>query len=162
VLPFTVSDRPALLCYGRPAVGGRRIFGGLVPFGALWRTGADEPTTLHLPFAASVAGLQVPRGRYSLYTVPEESGAGSWQLVLNRSTRQSGRTRDEVGRRGNHFPNAYTAAVRSTEVGRVPVDTESIDPVERLTARVVPGERSAALLLIEWERVRIRVPIEAR
>jgi hypothetical protein len=46
----------ALICYGRPSARGREIFGGLVPHGRLWRTGANEPTILHLPFTAEIAG----------------------------------------------------------------------------------------------------------
>ena len=157
-LSFTVGDRSALLCYGRPSADGRPVFGALVPYGELWRTGADEPTTLHLPFPASVAGLPLPRGRFALYTVPQPD---AWTLVLNRSTRQSGRTREERGARGNVFPSAYTDAVRSMEVGRVPVETRTIDPVERLTARaeVVGPERT--LLLIEWERTQVCIPLVA-
>jgi Protein of unknown function (DUF2911) len=56
----------AKVCYGRPSMRDREIFGGLVPFDTLWRTGANEPTTIHLPFAASIAGLAVQPGSYTL------------------------------------------------------------------------------------------------
>src|SRR5687768_6929301 len=61
-LSFTVGGKEALLCYGRPLARGRLIFGGLVPYDALWRTGANEPTLLHLPFRAQIAGVAVPKG----------------------------------------------------------------------------------------------------
>jgi hypothetical protein len=61
-LSFTVGGRDALLCYGRPLARNRRIFGELVPYGELWRTGANEPTVLHLPFAADIAGLHASKG----------------------------------------------------------------------------------------------------
>lgn len=154
-LRFQVGGEDALLCYGRPSVRGREIFGALVPFGELWRTGANEPTTLHLPFRASVAGLEVPRGVYSLYTVPGEQ----WLVVLNRSTRQSGRTRDERGRAGNSFPNAYTALVASAEVGRAPVPSRGCDHVEQLTFRAESAPDRSAHLVLAWERTEVTIPI---
>jgi hypothetical protein len=148
-----------LLCYGRPKVRGRDVFGDLVPWGELWRTGANEPTTLHLPFAAEVAGLSLPRGRYTLYTIPNP---GRWQLVVNRSTRQPGRTREETGRRGHVFPNAYTEAVRSTEVARVPIDSCAVDHVEALTARAEAMSTEETVLLVEWARVQVSIPVRLR
>jgi DUF2911 family protein len=158
-LSFTVGDRPALLCYGRPLAHGRTIFGDLVPWGELWRTGADEATTLHLPFKARIAGVCVPRGRYSIYTVPAESG---WTLIVNRSVRQSGRTREEVGKQGNRFPSAYTPAVSQAEVGRAEVDVERCAHVEQLTISASPVSPTTTDLHLEWGTVRVTVPIRVR
>ena len=155
-LRFEVGGRPALLCYGRPAARGRPIFGDLVPFGELWRTGADEPTVLHLPFRATVAGVPLGRGRYSIYTIP---GEARWTLVINRATRQSGRTREETGKRGTVFPNAYTEAVRAQEIARVPVEVESVPHSERLTARTDVVSPSETTLRFEWESVSVMIPI---
>lgn len=155
-LQFTVGDQEALLCYSRPYTRGRTIFGELIPFDTLWRTGANEPSILHLPFAATIAGLELRPGKYSLYTVPNP---GNWVLVVNASTTQWGLTRDERGARGNLFPNAYTDAVRRQEVGRVPVADESIDHVEQLTFRAEPNGPDASRLLIEWDSTRVIVPI---
>lgn len=84
-----IGGRIAQVCYSRPAAHGRLIFGPqsegagapLVPWGRLWRTGANEPTILHLPFAAEIAGLAVDPGSYSMYTIP---GEREWTLILNR------------------------------------------------------------------------------
>lgn len=155
-LTFAVGGGPALLCYGRPSVRGRAIFGGVVPWGELWRTGANEPTVLHLPFRAEVAGLRVARGKYALYTVPSPSG---WTLVLNRSTRQWGLTRPERGPKGNLFPSAYTPWVAAAEVGRVRVETREVPHVEQLTFRAEPLDERTTLLLMEWERTQVVIPI---
>jgi len=155
-LSFAVGDSPALLCYGRPSARGRAIFGGVVPWGELWRTGANEPTVLHLPFRAEVAGLRVARGKYALYTVPNPSG---WTLVLNRSTRQWGLTRPERGPKGNLFPSAYTSWVAAAEVGRVPVEAREVPHVEQLTFRAEPLDDRTTLLLMEWERTQVVIPI---
>ncbi|MEX0911781.1 MAG: DUF2911 domain-containing protein, partial [Gemmatimonadota bacterium] len=55
----SIGGEEAKLCYGRPSMRDRDIYGGLVPYDTLWRTGANEPTTIHLPFPAEIAGLQV-------------------------------------------------------------------------------------------------------
>jgi hypothetical protein len=139
------GDHAFRVCYGRPSAQGRQIFGGLVPYGTLWRTGANEPTILHLPFDAQIAGLAVPAGSYSLYTVPDESG--QWELIINRSISQWG------------HPSSYTDEIRGQELGRAAIGTERMDQaVEVFTIRGEPVAGGADLLL-EWERTRARVPI---
>src|SRR5256885_8017059 len=64
------------LCYGRPSARGRKVMGELVPFGQPWRLGANEATSIHLPFAAEIAGVRVEPGTYTLYVIP---GASKWQ-----------------------------------------------------------------------------------
>jgi hypothetical protein len=138
----------AKVCYGRPATRGRAIFGGLVPFGELWRTGANEPTVLHLPVAATVAGLPVDAGSYSLYTIPGET---EWTLIVNRSTTQWG------------HESAYSDAIRAQEVGRATVPVSATDaPVESFTIRARPTGPDSAELLLEWEATRVHIPIERR
>lgn len=133
------------ICYGRPSAQGREIFGGLVPYGTLWRTGANEPTILHLPFDAEIAGLRVPPGSYSLYTVPHESG--EWELIINRSTSQWG------------HPSSYTDEVSAQELGRATIATERMDQaVEQFTIRGEPVQGGADILL-EWARTRARIPV---
>jgi len=132
------------------------IFGGLVPFGELWRMGANEPTVLHLPFAAQIAGARVPKGKYALYAIPRP---GRWALVINRSTRQWGLTRPERGRDGRLYPNAYTELVAAAELARPEVETREIPHVEQLTARVEAADPRTSLLLFEWERTQVRIPI---
>ena len=143
-----VGNRTARICYGRPYMKGRQIFGGLVPYDSLWRTGANEPTILHLPFNAEIAGLTVPAGSYSLYTLPKQSG--DWTLIINRSTSQWG------------HPDSYTEAVRAQELGRAPIRTEPMNsPVEQFTIRSQPTATDRADILLEWERTRVRIPLRA-
>ncbi len=156
-LRFDVGGHAALLCYSRPSARARKIFGDVVPYGELWRTGANEPTVIHLPFAADVAGLSVAKGSYSLYTVPDPD---RWLLVVNRSTRQWGLTRPERGAKGQLFASAYTEMVRRAEVGRMPIETRRIPHVEQLTARAETGA-DATVPLFEWETTQARVPLRA-
>jgi hypothetical protein len=73
--------------YGRPSMRGRRIMGGLVPYGRVWRTGANAATTLVTDVDLTSAAVRVPRGTYTLYTLPT---AGGWTLIVNRQTGQWG------------------------------------------------------------------------
>ncbi len=156
-LSFPMGNQEGLVCYGRPSANGRRIFGDLVPYGELWRTGADEPTTLHLPARASLAGVPLRRGRYSLYTIPDPR---EWTLVINRSIRQEGRTREEVGRRGRRFPDAYTPVVRAAEVARIPVESSAIEFVEQFTVSVSDATAQSTTLCLDWETTRVLLPLD--
>lgn len=139
-----IGDEQARICYGRPSARGREIFGGLVPYDQLWRTGANEPTILHLPFTADIAGLTVPPGSYSIYTEP---GTTEWTIIINRSTSQWG------------HESSYTDEVRAQELGRTSVPTERLDQhVETFTIRSEPTATGSDLLL-EWERTRVRIPL---
>lgn len=141
---LTVGDGHARICYNRPSLRGRTMIGAeAVPYGELWRTGANEPTTLHVDVMARVAGIAVEPGSYSLYTIPREGDR--WTLIINASTSQWG----HEGR--------YSDEVRAQEVGRAEVDAETLDiTVEQLTIR--PMEDGAGVLL-EWQNSRIHIPI---
>ena len=73
--------------FGRPQVKGRTIWGGLVPYGKVWRTGADEATTIELSAAAKIEGQALPAGKYSLFTIP---GQDEWVIVFNKTASQWG------------------------------------------------------------------------
>lgn len=138
-LRFTLAGGgEALLCYGAPSARGREIMGGLVPFDRPWRAGANEATAIHLTGAASIGGVEVQPGSYSLYTIPGEE---EWQIFLNSNWQRWG------------IP--INDAVRETEIGNVTVDAESIDePVETLTFRYADGA-----IVMEWENTRVSIPV---
>lgn len=69
--------------YSRPGVKGREIFGELVPFGKIWRTGANKATKITFENDCIFGGKEVPKGSYSLFTIP---GKGEWQILLNKET----------------------------------------------------------------------------
>lgn len=146
----------AKLCYSRPSARGREIFGALVPWDTLWRTGANEATAIHLVAPAEIAGIPVDSGEYTLYTVPRPD---DWYVVVNASTGQWGLTRDEVGAQGNQFYNAYTEEVRALEVDRASIDVEEIEMVDTLTAHFEPDGEGAWRLLFDWERTRVVIPV---
>ena len=70
----------------------RKIFGGLVPYGQVWRTGANSATSLKTDVDLTIGGAPVPAGSYTLYTIPTETG---WKLIINKQTGQWGTDYDE-------------------------------------------------------------------
>jgi hypothetical protein len=149
VSPLATLRKPVgtgtiLLCYGRPSTRGRRIFGGLVPFGSLWRTGANEPTRMATDRAISLAGIPLAPGRYSIYSIP---GPEQWEIFVSRSTL--------------HWGNDISPAVRAEEVGHSTVPISALaTPVETLTVRGEPAGDSL-LVMIDWETTRATLPIKA-
>jgi Protein of unknown function (DUF2911) len=130
----TVDGAKISVTYGRPYMRGRKIFGGLVPFGEIWMPGADEATILQTDKALQFDGLTVPAGSYSIYTLPSEK---NWQLIINRQTGQW-----------------HTEYDRSRDLGRVSMRVSAIAPaVEQLLIRALPEPDGGALEL-EWETTR--------
>ncbi|HKV74513.1 MAG TPA: DUF2911 domain-containing protein [Gemmatimonadales bacterium] len=148
-LSFQVKGGAVKVCYGRPSSRGRTMIGGEnVPYGKLWRTGANEPTMIHTSIPLTIAGVSVPAGSYSLYTVP---GADEWVVIVNRSITQWG---EEHG---------YTKEVEAKEAGRGKVKPEALTPaVETFTIRSEPAGANGTTLILEWEHTRVRIPVSAQ
>jgi len=139
---FAVGSARVMVCYGRPSARGRTMIGGYnVPLGRIWRTGANEPTMIHVTGSAvMLAGLRLEPGTYSLYTVPAEE---EWTIIVNRSIEQWG---DE---------GSY-ADVKQQELGRGEARREKLEHhVEQFTIRPEPARGSASALLLEWEKTRV-------
>jgi hypothetical protein len=152
-LDIRIGGRTARLCYGRPSARERRIFGGLLPYDDMWRTGANEPTVLHIPFAAEVAGIPVEPGDYVLATLPSP---GEWVVVINAATNRWGRVTPTE--RGSQ--SSYTDAVRAQEVGRAMVSSERTEQhVEMFTVTANAISGSLVELVLAWERTQVRIPI---
>lgn len=144
---IALGDAEAKVCYGRPSARGRTMIGGeLVPYGQLWRTGANEPTIIHLPVAATIAGIPVEPGSYSLYTIPTED---EWTVIVNSSISQWG------------HESEYTPEVEAQEVGRATVPSETLEaPVETFTITAEPVSAAASDLVLDWETTRVRIPVK--
>lgn len=145
---FLIDNKPVKVCYGRPSARGRTMLGGApIPHGRLWRTGANEPTIFFAPIALTVSGIKVPPGVYSLYTVP---GPREWEIIVNRSISQWGEESN------------YTKEVKAQELGRAKVRSEVVAPaVETFTIRAEPAGTKAASLVLEWEKTRVWIPMQA-
>ncbi len=143
---LALGDAEAKLCYGRPSARGRQVVGAQDPYGAPWRLGANEPTTLHLPFAARIGDVEVGPGSYSLYAIP---GPTSWTIVVNRNT--------------NRWGIPISADVRSADIGSFSVAAARL-PVhaETLEFSFEPSGADRGDLVYRWEHTAFRIPIERR
>lgn len=132
--------------HGTPSKRGRTIWGALVPFGAVWRTGANEATHFEtdrdLVFGTGSDTLAVPAGRYTLFSVPERDGG--W-LIINRETGQAG-----------------TAYDSTKDLGRVRLVARPLStPVETFTIKA-ETEGDANLLRLQWDNAERVVPFRVR
>lgn len=120
--------------YGRPAKRGRTVFGGIVPYGEVWRTGANAATQFRTDHALDFGGTVVPAGAYTLWTIPSATG---WKLVFNSQTGQWGTQHDA-----------------SRDVFTLPM-TLSVLPevVERFTISVATSD-SGGTLMLDWDTTR--------
>jgi hypothetical protein len=129
--------------YSSPRVKGRKIFGGLVPYGEVWRTGANEATTLVTNTDISIGDKTIPAGSYTLFTVPN---ADKWILIVNKKTAEWG------------IPYKYEA----DELGRVDMKVSPLpSPVENFTISY-PSSGSGCTLQMDWESTRASVDISAK
>lgn len=78
----TIGTTVVTIRYSRPAVKDRKIFGGLVPYGEVWRAGANEATSITFSNKVMIEGQELPAGDYAFFTIP---GKGRWTLIFNRS-----------------------------------------------------------------------------
>jgi hypothetical protein len=127
------------VAYGQPSKKGREIFGGLVPYDSVWRTGANEATEITFAKDATFGGKSVKKGTYSLFTIPT---ASEWTFILNPVLKQWG---------------AYGYdKVKDKDVLQVSVPSKKIDaPVEKLKLSF----DSKNNLVLEWDQTHVEVPV---
>jgi hypothetical protein len=127
--------------YSSPGVKGREIWGELVPYGEIWRTGANAPTKLEASRDFTFGGKAVPAGTYSLLTIPAK---GAWTVILNKNSKLPGGTRgyDE-----------------KDDVARLTVKPDSAPMRERLLFLFADTTDDSTRLDLEWEELRLSVPI---
>ncbi len=117
--------------YSRPSMRGRQIFGGLVPYDQVWRTGANEATSLVTDTDLVIGGTNVPKGSYTLYSLPGQSG---WKLIINKQTGQWGTKYDQ-----------------SQDLARIDMHvTKLSSPMEQFTISLDKAGADAATLKLQW------------
>jgi hypothetical protein len=127
----TVDGAKISITYGRPYMKGRKVVGGLIPYDRVWRTGADEATTLVTDKDLMFGNTHVSAGTYTLYTHAGEKG---WQLAINKQTGQWG--------------TEYDAA---QDLGRVPLTlSKTPSPVEQFTIAIADTPAGGDLRLT-WD-----------
>ncbi|MCS7019337.1 MAG: DUF2911 domain-containing protein [Cytophagales bacterium] len=130
----------AEITYCRPSKKGRVIFGGLVPYGKVWRTGANEATVIQLGQDTNIAGSVLPKGNYSLWTIPQQD---EWTIIFNKETGQWGT---------NYNPEEDILKVKVTP--RYTADT-----VEMFTISFHSKGNDVEMVLA-WDNVQVAVPMK--
>ena len=128
--------------YGRPMKRGRVIFGDVVPWNTVWRTGANAATQFSTAVDLLVGGAKVPTGTYTLWTLPTQTG---WKVIINQETGQWG-----------------TEYHPEQDLARVDAKVETLAaPVEQLFIgfEQAPGNASATTLTILWDKMKVSVPV---
>lgn len=135
--------------YCAPFKKNRIIFGDLVPYGEVWRTGANEPTTFSTTHDITVGGKDLPAGTYSLWTIP---GKDVWSLILNQEVPDWGVTLLSGGAKTTRNPEMDVLQVAVPALG-LP------EPVEQLLIefQIVRGE---VVLVLSWDQTQIMVPVK--
>lgn len=129
--------------YSRPSMKGREIFGGLVPYGNVWRTGANSATKITFGEPVSFGGKAIKEGSYSLYTIPGES---AWTIILNKNT-------------GNWGTSGFDKKDDVAEI-KVPVRPSS-DKIETFTISIDNITPNSCELSLNWATTRVPIKIQA-
>lgn len=135
----TIGLTEIYLTYGRPSVRDRVIFGDLVPFGEVWRTGANESTAIQFSDDVWIAGEPVPAGTYSLYTIP---GMDSWTVILN----------DKLS-----WGTQYDSREDFLRVEAMP---EKAAHMEQMMIYFENITDTTGEMIVHWDEVKVSIPIE--
>ncbi len=135
----TIGDKNVTVQYGAPSVKDRVVWGDIVPYNEVWRTGANEATFVDFPEDVQVEGQPLSAGKYSLFTIPQQSGA--WTVIFN----------SEWNLEHGHFQYK-----EENDVLRVEATPEKVnDHQEQLTIAIEsPG------IVVRWEKVRLPIAIQ--
>lgn len=134
----TIGEATITINYGQPSMRGRDIFGGLVPYEKIWRTGANEATTLETNKEIGVNGKVLPAGKYAVFSIPGEK---EWTIIFNSETEQWG---------------AYNYD-ESKDVLRVKAKAGPHESTEKMTFTV---DEEKGMIYLDWAETRIAMQIK--
>ncbi len=129
--------------YNSPSMRGRKIFGGLVPYDKVWRTGANPATTFKTETGLKIGTATVPAGTYTLYTLPSKT---TWKLIINKQTGQWGTQYDE-----------------SQDLARVDMHQDTLpQPQEHMSISFENTNGNSTQLHVRWDKTDVWVPVVAQ
>lgn len=141
----TLAGKKISVDYGRPSMRGRKIMGELVPYDQVWRTGANKATHLTTEADLMIGNVLVPKGTYTLFTLPSASG---WKLIINKHTGQWG------------IP--YKPEYEQEELARIDMKVTTLSaPVEQFTISLTSANNTGTLKL-EWETTSASVDFKVK
>lgn len=137
----SAENKNVKVTYGQPSKRGRVIFGDLVPFGEVWRTGANEATEITFKKDVTIDNKVIKAGTYTLFTIPEK---GKWTIILNSKLKQWG---------------AYDYnKIKDKDVLKTEVKVSAIAEQEKLVFAFEDNAKGTTLT-ISWDNVKVSLPI---
>lgn len=137
----TLKGKKITVDYSRPSLKGRKVGQELAPYGKVWRTGANEATTLTAETDLNIGGTKVPAGKYTIYSLPSD---GTWKLIINKQTGQWG-----------------TEYHEEQDLARIDMKKSPLSqPVEQFTISFDKKNESTAELNFDWENTRVSVAVK--
>lgn len=136
-----IGVTPIKIEYCRPRTKGRKIFGELIPYGKVWRTGANEATIISFPHDLLIGGKEISAGKYALFTIPDKD---NWTMILNSEWDQWG---------AYHYH-------ADKDVLRIKVKSEQTAYTDLLTISFSEVDKSKGTLSLQWENTKIELVIE--
>jgi hypothetical protein len=147
-----IDGNRVMVVYGRPyqikpgTTEARKIWGGLVPYGQVWRTGADEATLFITQQPILLGGSVIPAGCYTLWTLPDEDGTA--KLIINK----------QIGQWGINPRNPQSVYDPTNDVARVDLKNDTLDkPVEQFTMAISRNPTGGGLLKLSWDTTQFSV-----
>ncbi len=138
-----LNNKKVTIHYNAPSMRGRKIMGGLVPYGEVWRTGANPATSLTTATNLKIGNATVPAGSYTIYTLPSE---GTWKLIINKQTGQWGTEYDQ-----------------SKDLARVDMQKSTLSsPQEKMSISFENTSGGSTELHVKWETTDVYVPVVAQ
>ena len=131
--------------YNRPYKKERKIFGGLVPYGKVWRTGANEATTFNTVSDLTIDGKTLPAGKYTLWTIPD---ADSWTVIFNSEQYSWGVNRNGVTREAEY------------DVMQVKVPVEQLSSIVEQFTIALEDQNEKPALTLAWDQTKVSVPLQ--
>lgn len=139
----TIAGKAIRIDYSAPSMRGRKIFGGLEPYGRVWRAGANSATALHTDANLDIGGLSVPKGDYTLFVYLDPN---QWQLVISKATGEWGLDYDQ-----------------SRDLGRVKMEmSKPPKPIETYKMTLTSAGANKGKLQLAWENTIAQVPITVK
>ena len=139
----TVNDTHVHIEYSSPGVKGRVVWGGLVAYDKVWVTGAHSATSIRFSKEVTINGQKIPAGKYAFFTIP---GKEKWTLILNT-------------RYDQHLADDYN---EKEDVIRVEIKPEEHTLTQRLTYAVTSIDNKSGEIVMQWEKMLIRLPFTTR
>lgn len=139
-----VGEASITINYHSPGVRKRTIWGGLVPYGDVWVTGAHNATTMEIDMDFIIGGKTIPKGKYAVFTVPEKN---EWTIIINKNWNQ-------------HLTDDYQ---KKEDVVRIKVKPEQLrEDVERLQYFIEDKKNGTGIISIAWEKLKVNIEITVK